>query len=65
MKEQDQNRILRRPEVAKLLGIGESTWSRWVSEGKAPQPTRLSSRTVGWPYWVILKFINDKSPIPD
>lgn len=61
MPTNDENRLLRRPEVAELLGIGESTWSRWVADGRAPKPIRLSPRTVAWRYSDVQKFINDRS----
>ena len=60
MEKVDKSQLLRRPEVAQLLGIGQSTWSRWVAEGRAPRPIRLSSHTVAWRYSDILAFINDR-----
>ncbi|WP_083260795.1 AlpA family phage regulatory protein [Microbulbifer aggregans] len=61
MNQNDENRLLRRSDVAKLLGIGQSTWSRWVSEGKAPPGIRLSSRAVAWRYSTILKFVEERA----
>lgn len=61
MEKVDESQLLRRSEVAKLLAIGESTWSRWVAEGRAPQPIRLSPRTVAWRYSDVQKFINDRA----
>ena len=61
MNQNDENRLLRRSEVAKFLGIGESTWSRWVAEGKAPRGIHLSSRAIAWRYSDILKFIEERT----
>ena len=34
--------LLTAPQAAELLGIGQRTLSRWSSEGKAPQPLKLT-----------------------
>ena len=34
--------------IPHCIGIGRSTWWRLVSEGKAPQPIRLSRRVSVW-----------------
>lgn len=40
---------LTRPEVASLARCHESTWTRWVSEGKAPKPWRApGTRGIVW-----------------
>lgn len=35
-------------DLAKRLGIGESTIWRWVSEGRFPEPIRLGRRITVW-----------------
>lgn len=41
-------RILRLPEVSKLIGLGRSTLWRMVKEQQFPPPCRLGPRSVGW-----------------
>ena len=40
---------MRAKECAKFLGIGESTFWRWVASGIVPQGIRLSPRCTVWP----------------
>jgi predicted DNA-binding transcriptional regulator AlpA len=40
---------MRARQAAAFLGIGESTFWRWVSEGKLPPPTKLGTRVSIWP----------------
>lgn len=39
---------LRAKTAAAFLGIGESTFWRWVKEGKLPKGRRLSARATVW-----------------
>lgn len=41
-------RVLRRPEVQRLTGLGRSTIYCWMSRGRFPRPVRLGERLVGW-----------------
>ncbi len=41
-------RGLRAIEAAKYCGLGRSTFLRYVSEGKAPAPRKLSPGAVVW-----------------
>lgn len=41
-------RILRLPDVLKLIGLGRSTVWRMVKEQQFPTPCRLSPHAVGW-----------------
>lgn len=43
-----QPKILRPKEAARYLGIGLSTFWRWVQQGILPQGTRLSARCTVW-----------------
>lgn len=45
---QTQDRILRRPEVEKLVGLRRSALYKLIAEGKFPPPVRLTRRAVGW-----------------
>ena len=43
-----EQRGLRASEAAKYCGLGRSTFLRYVSEGRAPKPQRLSPGAVVW-----------------
>ena len=43
-----EQRGLRAQAAAKYCGLGRSTFLRYVSEGKAPQPRKLSPGAVVW-----------------
>lgn len=60
MNDRHELKLLRAPEVAGLLGIGLSTWRRWVADGEAPPPVRLSPRSVAWRYSDIAGFIKSR-----
>lgn len=42
------NRILRRPAVQELTGLGRSTLYDLMARGAFPRPVRLGLRAVGW-----------------
>jgi predicted DNA-binding transcriptional regulator AlpA len=42
-------KLLRLPAVLELIPVGKTTWYKWISEGRAPQPRRLGTRMVAWP----------------
>lgn len=60
---QDEGRIMmldrriRAKQAAFLIGIAESTFWRWVREGRIPQGTRLSKRVTVWKYVDVLNFL--------
>lgn len=39
---------LRAKAAASFIGIGESTFWRWVKDGRLPKGTRLSARSTVW-----------------
>ena len=41
-------RILRLPDVRKLLGLHKSTIYRMIERGEFPRPIRLGPNSVGW-----------------
>ena len=41
-------RILRRWEVAELIGLSQATLYRMVSRGESPRPVQISPRCTGW-----------------
>lgn len=48
IERQSSSRVLRAKEAATFLTIGESTFWRWVKEGRLPQGIRLSARCTVW-----------------
>tara|TARA_B100000749_G_scaffold273311_1_gene256126 strand:+ start:1357 stop:1596 length:240 start_codon:yes stop_codon:yes gene_type:complete len=56
-------RILRRGEVEKMLGISRSYLYRLVAAGDFPRPIKLGgpySRSVGWPESLVTGWIADR-----
>ena len=51
-------RAIRAKDGAAYLGIAESTFWRWVSEGKLPKGTRLSARATVWKIEDLEHFLN-------
>ena len=37
-----------KPPIPPRIPIGRSTWWKWVRDGKAPKPVKLSTRTTAW-----------------
>lgn len=42
------DKLLRRPEVESVTGLGRSTLYDWMSRGEFPQPVKLGTRLVAW-----------------
>lgn len=49
---------IRAKSAAAFLGIGESTFWRWVKEGRLPKGTRLSARATVWKREDLERFLN-------
>ena len=49
---------LRAKSAAAFLGIGESTFWRWVAQGRLPKGTRLSARATVWKREDLERFLN-------
>lgn len=49
---------IRAKSAASFLGIGESTFWRWVKEGRLPKGTRLSARATVWKREDLERFLN-------
>lgn len=43
-----QERIYRRPDVERLIGLSRSTLYAMMAEGSFPKPVKLGKRAVGW-----------------
>lgn len=37
-----------KPPITPIFPVSRSTWLKWVDEGKAPPPVKLSERTTAW-----------------
>ncbi|MBU2883010.1 AlpA family phage regulatory protein [Psychrosphaera sp. B3R10] len=48
MNQQNQTRIIRKPEVIQLLGISKTTLHYRIKDGLLPQPFPLGANSVGW-----------------
>ena len=48
VKENFIGRMLRAKGAAAFLGLGESTFWRWVKDGRLPKGIRLSARATVW-----------------
>lgn len=49
---------MRAKSAAAFLDIGESTFWRWVKEGRLPKGTRLSARATVWKREDLERFLN-------
>ncbi len=52
------SRAVRAKEAAAFLGIGKSTFWRWVKEGRIPKGISLSSRATVWRVEELEHFLN-------
>lgn len=56
----DQLRLLRLPEVLRIIPVARSTWWGWVAAGIAPAPVRLG-RTTAWRYSDLVALIEQNA----
>jgi len=48
-KEKELDRVIWRPDLAVMLGVGSQCVRKWVKAGRLPKPdVDLSQRTKGW-----------------
>lgn len=55
--------VLRTKEAASFIGVGVSTFWRWVKEGKVPQGILLSRRCRVWPVQDLIDFLDAKRDV--
>lgn len=48
LREKEQQRLIRRPEVEARTGLSRSTLYDWMKRGEFPQPVKLGARLVAW-----------------
>ncbi|MBE9477448.1 MAG: AlpA family phage regulatory protein [Proteobacteria bacterium] len=56
-----QERIYRRPDVEKLIGLSRSTLYAMMAEGAFPKPVKLGKRAVGWRERDVRDWLNSRS----
>jgi prophage regulatory protein len=54
-------KILRRPEVEKIVGLSRSTLYAMMAENTFPKPIKLGKRAIGWPDNVIAGWIDERT----
>ena len=54
-------KILRRPEVEKIVGLSRSTLYAMMAENTFPKPIKLGKRAIGWPDNVIEGWIEERT----
>jgi predicted DNA-binding transcriptional regulator AlpA len=55
------SRVLRAKDAAAHLALGESTFWRWVKDGRLPKGTRLSARVTVWRVSDLEAFLEQQS----
>ena len=61
LRKQHLSGVLRAKEAAGFLGIGLSTFWRWVKDGRLPQGIHLSARATVWRISVLEAFIEQQA----
>jgi predicted DNA-binding transcriptional regulator AlpA len=56
---QFEDRLIKLPEVLKMVGMSKTTWYNGVASGKYPRPIKRSSHDTVWPLSTIQKLIAD------
>ncbi|GAB2518545.1 hypothetical protein GCM10008940_21410 [Microbulbifer agarilyticus] len=55
--DQHPDRLLRLPEVLRLVGVSSSTWYRWIELRRAPPPKKFFTGGSSWRYGDIMRFL--------
>jgi len=55
------NGFMRAKDASAFLALGESTFWRWVKDGRLPQGTRLSARATVWKVADLEAFIEQQT----
>lgn len=53
-------RIIRRPEVSRLTGLGKSALYQRMEQGHFPRCIKIGERTVGWVESEVLSWIQEQ-----
>lgn len=60
-EQQYSGKVLRAKDAAAFLGLGVSTFWRWVKDGRLPKGTRLSARVTVWRVSDLESFIDQQA----
>ena len=63
MEKNSNQKMVRAKEAATYLGIGESTFWRWVAQGKLPQGIKFGTRCTVWRLEVLDSFIEQHEKV--
>ena len=58
--EQQQIRLLRLPEVSRIVGLKRSPIYERIARGEFPKPIKLGPRCVAWPDTAIAAWVQSK-----
>ena len=53
-------KILRRPAVEAMTGLGRSSIYDLMAKGQFPKPIKLTAKAVGWPEAVIQDWLDER-----
>lgn len=56
----ENERLIRLPELVSLIGVKKSTIWKWVKQGNLPQPIKLSSRVTVWRLSDVYAYIHSR-----
>ena len=56
--QKEAQEFFRAKEAASLLRIGESTWWRWVADGRISRGVRVGQRVTLWPREEVLSLLD-------
>lgn len=56
------DKILRRPEVESVIGLGRSTIYAMMAEGEFPKPVKIGKRAVGWRESDLAAWLESRQP---
>ncbi|GIU46533.1 helix-turn-helix transcriptional regulator [Shewanella algidipiscicola] len=56
----DENRLVKKPELQRLLGISRSTLGRWIKSGQFPPPVLIQSGRSFWRFKDIDQWLPNK-----
>ncbi|WP_419942798.1 helix-turn-helix transcriptional regulator [Candidatus Palauibacter sp.] len=57
------DRILRRPEVERRVGLARPTIYKLIQQGRFPRPVKLTGRSVGWHEQEIAEWIASRERV--
>lgn len=57
---ENNDRIVRRPELEKLVGLKKSQIYSLIADGLFPKPIRIGKRAVGWPLSELKAWIDSR-----